>query len=186
MIHSLLFVLYFFAPVGLANMAPPILAKIKFLKPYDYPMDFYRKFRGKPVFGDHKTWRGFIGGIIIAILTLWLEVYIFNYSHFIRSLMPSYINYDHFPILWLGFLFGAGALLGDAIESFFKRQFQISAGESLAFFDQTDYIIGAILTSLLVIRLDFVDYILLIIVFFALHIIFSFIGYLIKVKSSPL
>jgi len=184
MIHSLLFVLYFFAPVGLANMVPPILTKIRFLKQFDYPMDFHKQFRKKPFFGDHKTWRGFIGGVIVAILILWLEVYIFNHSHFIQNLMPSNINYDNFPIIWLGFLFGAGALLGDAVESFFKRQFKISAGKSLFFFDQIDYIIGAILTSLLVVRLDIIDYILLVIVFFALHVIFSFIGYLIRVKSS--
>jgi len=45
MIHSLLFVLYFFAPVGLANMVPPILTKIRFLKQFDYPMDFHKQFR---------------------------------------------------------------------------------------------------------------------------------------------
>ncbi len=185
MIKDLLFVLYFFAPVGLANMVPPILSKVAFLKDLNFPIDFNYQLRGKPIFGSHKTWRGLIGGVIVAILVLWLEVYIFDHSHFIQSITPKDINYRTLPVLLLGFLFGVGALMGDAVESFFKRQIGIESGKSLFFFDQTDYIFGAILTTFWIVSLDLRRYILLVISFFMLHVVFSLIGYLIKVKNSP-
>lgn len=131
--------LYFFLPAYLANSTPVIIRKWDFLS---YPLDFGYKFRGRRIFGDHKTVRGFLFGSLAAVMIYLIQTYLFNHSEFIRSI--SLFDYNQIHCSY-GFLLGAGSLAGDFIESFFKRQMGIKSGEMLWFFDQTDYVFGAIL-----------------------------------------
>ena len=67
---EILFALWFFLPAGIANMSPILVANLPGLKRLKAPMDFGLTFRGQRVFGTHKTWRGFVVGIIAATLVL--------------------------------------------------------------------------------------------------------------------
>lgn len=185
MINDILFVMWFFLPAGIANLVPVLVSKVPILRNFDYPIDFGLKFKDKPVFGSHKTWRGLIFGIIFSILVLKFQVIIFNHNDWFRSLMAG-INYDKLPVLNLGFLFALGALGGDVIESFVKRQVNIDPGKGWFPFDQIDYILGGILTSSFVITLSFSKYSWLLIIWLILHVIFSFLAYLFKLKDSPI
>ncbi len=185
MINSILFVMWFFAPAGLANLIPVIMSKIPYIKKFNAPLDCGLKLRGKPLFGDHKTWRGFISGVLISIATLALQVYLYNHVNWFHSLSRN-INYDNLPVLGLGFLFALGALGGDAIESMFKRQFSIDPGKKWFPFDQIDYILGGIIASSLIVRLSLIDYLWLLLVWLILHLVFSFFAYLFKLKDSPI
>ena len=51
-IKDALFVVWFFLPVGLANMTPIFAAKMSYLKRWSFPLDGYATFRGKRVFGS--------------------------------------------------------------------------------------------------------------------------------------
>jgi len=42
----------------------------------------------------------------------------------------TFFDYTEVNILIIGFLFGFGALLGDLVESFFKRRIGIESGKS--------------------------------------------------------
>jgi len=83
-------------------------------------------------------------------------------------------------------LFAIGALGGDAIESFFKRQRNIKSGGSWVPFDQLDYIIGSVLVSLFFVILTPMQYVWIFIVWFILHLLASYLGYLVGLKKDPI
>lgn len=185
MFKDIFFTIWFFLPAGVANMTPIFAAHIRQLKRYDAPIDFGKSYRGKRIFGSHKTWRGFIAGIIFSTLVLWLQQLAVQHSSSLQS-WTSRVDYSQLPILALGPLFAIGALGGDAIESFFKRQRSIPPGQGWFPFDQTDYIIGAAIVSVPFVSLSVVEYIMLIILWLAIHVVASVIGYLTGLKEQPI
>lgn len=181
----ILFALWFFLPAGLANMSPVIANHIPVYKNWNTPMDFGLKFRGKRIFGDNKTWRGMVLGIVIATVTLGLQVWAFNNYGWAEDVAIN-INYFILPTFILGPLFAIGALGGDAIESFFKRQRGIKPGQSWFPFDQLDYIAGGLLASWFVIQLTLQEYLAVIVVWFCLHIITVYIGYVFGIRDAKI
>lgn len=185
MLNDLLFTLWFFLPAALSNMIPIPLAKVPWLKKYEAPMDFGKTYRGKRIFGSHKTWRGFIAGIITATLVLWLQQWLVaNYDW--AATLTSQVDYAHLPTLLLGPLFAIGALGGDAIESFFKRQRNTPPGHGWFPWDQLDYIIGASILTAPLVALTFWQYAWLIVLWFVIHLISSYIGWLTGFKERPI
>jgi CDP-2,3-bis-(O-geranylgeranyl)-sn-glycerol synthase len=184
MLHEIFFSLWFFAPAGYANLAAFATGKIGSLKKYNYPVDCYKKYKGKRILGNHKTFRGFIAATIVGILICSIEVWLYNSLSLIRQLVS--LNYTDIQPVILGGLLGFGALFGDAVKSFFKRLINIPPGESWFPFDQIDYIVGGVAFSLVYIRLPMVEYIILFIVWFLIHPLTTFIGYLFRLRRKPL
>jgi len=180
-----LFALWFFLPAGLANVAPVFANKIPVLNKWNTPLDFGATFRGKRVFGDNKTWRGLFFGILVATVTLGLQVWAFNHFGWAEDIAIN-INYFILPVYVLGPLFAIGALGGDALESFFKRQRGFKPGKSWFPFDQLDYIIGGLVASFLVIQLTLEEYLAVIVVWFVIHIVFTYIGYVIGLRDAKI
>jgi CDP-2,3-bis-(O-geranylgeranyl)-sn-glycerol synthase len=167
--------LLLFLPAGIANAVPVLVKKIPGLSKLNAPLDGGATFRGKRLLGANKTWRGLISGTVVAGLIAWL-------------LYPQ-LNIDTgttFQGVALGCAVGFGALIGDAIESFFKRQKEIPSGSSWLLFDQLDYVIGALVFSVPFVRLAGVDYVLVILTYFVLHFIVSYIGFLLGLKDKPI
>lgn len=184
LLRDLFFVFWFFWPAGEANIAAFFSAKVPVLEKVSYPMDLFIKIRGKRLLGSHKTIRGLISGMIVGVLVVWLEVFLYEQFALFRTLIP--LNYKTINPFLLGSLAGFGALIGDAVKSFFKRQMNIPPGKSWFPFDQIDYILGGILFTWFYIKLSLYYYILLFIIWFLLHPITTFIGYLTKLKEAPL
>lgn len=183
--HDLLFALWFFVPAGVANVAPVLANKMPVLGSWQTPLDFGHHFRGQRLFGAHKTWRGLITGLIVGTLTLWLQVSLCQHSAWlVRVSQP--LDYATLPILRLGLLMSFGALAGDALKSFFKRQVGVPSGHSWFPFDQLDYIVGGLLLSAFVVRLPAVLYAWTVVIYFLLHLIFSYLGYLLKLKERSI
>ena len=166
--------LLFFLPAGVANMSPVIANKFPWLNQWETPMDFGKTWRGKPVFGKNKRLRGIVFGTIMGGLTA-VIVSKFN-ANTVVTLAP----------FWMGSLLGFGALLGDAIESFFKRRRGIDAGQSWFPFDQTDYIIGGLLIALPFVAIPLWAVGTIIITYFGLHLVIAYMAYLCGLKSSPI
>lgn len=185
MIHDILFALWFFLPAGVANLVPVFAAHIPGLKRLDAPLDFGMTFRGKRVFGDHKTWRGLVVGIIMAIFVLWIQQLLFEHSAWVRGL-ASDVNYHDLPVVAMGALFGLGALGGDAIESFFKRQRNIAPGKGWFPFDQTDYIIGGAVATMPFVTLTVGQYLWLGVLWLGVHVTSTVIGYHLGLKERPI
>jgi CDP-2,3-bis-(O-geranylgeranyl)-sn-glycerol synthase len=165
----------FFLPAGVANACPVLATRIPWIRRFNNPMDFGKHYKGKRVFGPNKTWRGFIFGTVMGGVT---------------SLLISYFFIPNSADAWYTFLvgasLGAGALTGDALESFFKRQRGVPAGKSWFPFDQIDYIIGGLLFVYPLTLIPIILMIGILILYFGLHLLFSYIGYLLKFKTSPI
>lgn len=182
---SILFALWFFAPVGIANASPVFANRVPILQKLGMPIDGGRTFRGKRIFGDHKTLRGLLAGTLFGFLTTTLQMFLFDNFSFFENISRS-VDYSSPVVLLMGAALGFGALAGDAIKSFFKRQFSVPSGQSWFPFDQIDYIVGAILISLPFVTLDIKDYLVIAIVWFLIHPAATIVGWLLKLKDSPI
>jgi CDP-2,3-bis-(O-geranylgeranyl)-sn-glycerol synthase len=135
----LLTAFYVIIPAAIANMMPVFVRSINFL---NTPVDFNKKwFDNKPIFGDHKTYRGFFFGIVAAIIIAYIQSLLYNYPFFQQI---SFFNYNETSFLLIGFMMGFGVLFGDLVKSFFKRRMSIKSGDSFFPWDQLDLVIGAI------------------------------------------
>ena len=168
-------------PAFCANIIPVFVCKIKGLSKFNLPIDNYKKYRGYRILGDNKTWRGLISGTIIGGV---LGVVLYAVSLFDLGLFNSISSLIDFFVF--GVLSGFGALFGDAIMSFFKRQFGIKSGEAWIPFDYIDYILGMYLFTFFlgVWTINNIGF-LLVFVLIA-NPITNLIGYLIGVKKSIL
>jgi hypothetical protein len=184
MLQEIFFAYWFFIPVGLATLAAFFSGKLTFLKKFSYPIDGYKTFRGKRILGSHKTIRGFLAGIIVAIVTVYIQVFLYKHSALLRSILP--IDYNSIDPLVFGFLCGFGSLAGDAVKSFFKRQKNIKPGVSWVPFDQIDQVLGGIFFTWFYLPLSFIHYIFIIIIWFLIHPLTTFFGYAVRLKKKPL
>lgn len=162
-------------PAYFANMTPVFARKFPFL---NYPVDFGKKLGGIRIFGAHKTYRGLVFGILAAIILAYIQFVVYDYSFF-NSL--SFFDYSNW--LLFGLLMGAGAVLGDTIKSFFKRRAGVKPGQRFIFWDQLDYVFGALLFVWIVFDLNIKMIITIIIVSFFLHIIINHIGYYLGIRD---
>lgn len=178
---DIFFAIWFFLPAGIANVTPIFAARIPLLKQWNYPLDFFQKSNNIRIFGDHKTIRGIISGIILGTVT---AVLLFSISTNFRTFLPSWYFTSN-PWL-LGILLSLGALLGDAIKSFFKRRFNIRPGETWIPFDQIDYTLGGLLFASLIHTLTFLQYSLVISIWVGIHIFSTYTGYFLRLKNQPL
>ena len=171
--------LYFFLPAFIANMAPVFVKRIKFL---NYPVDFNKKWNGKRILGDHKTYRGFFFGTLFGALFFEIQRLLFN-----NNIMTDFalINYSAAPF-FLGALIAFSALLGDSVKSFFKRRFDIRPGKPWVPFDQLDFMIFAVGLTLPWSGLSIIDALIVMAVVFILTIIVQYTGYLLKFKEDRL
>lgn len=184
-IHEILFVLWVFAPAGIANMVPILAARVPVIRRFDQPIDGGRSFRGRRIFGDHKTWRGILTGMVAATAVLALQQLLYGQFGWFQWVSNG-VDYMSLPIWLAGPLFGLGALGGDAVKSFFKRQLNVEPGRSWIPFDQLDYVIGGALAVLPFIRLSLAQYVLLTIVWLLVHVLSTHLGYWLRLKDSPI
>ncbi len=100
------------------------------------PIDFGRDWRDKKrIFGDGKTWRGFIVGVLAGVLVGAVQILVAGVGFF--SALP---HMEPLPVV----LLAAGALLGDLVKSFFKRRLGKERGASWPIFDQYDLVAGSL------------------------------------------
>ena len=165
--------LYLMLPAYFANMAPVIVKKINFL---DYPVDFNKKLGNNPIFGRHKTFRGFFFGILFAIIITYIQFRLMGTN--------SLEILDYRMWLLIGFLMGFGALIGDLIKSFFKRRISIKPGDRFIPFDQTDFVAGALVFTMLAFKLSWQIFIVSLLLSFVLHIIVNHVSYWLKIRNE--
>jgi len=163
------YALFFIFPAYCANAIPVILGGGR-------PIDNGRTFLdGKPLFGAHKTFRGFFAGLLIGTLVGVLQ-----------SIAREFFSTPPFQYpLSLGFIISLGALLGDLLESFVKRRLNLSPGAPFPVADQLDFVAGALLFSLFVSPPSLTTALLIIIVTPPIHLLTSFTAYLLGVKKTP-
>ena len=164
-------------PAYAANMAP-VIFKDRF-KRFAVPIDNGAMFRGKPLFGSHKTVRGLIIGILVAVIIAGLQFLLYK-SPFFQKL--SFTDYAKWALF--GFLMGSGALIGDLFKSFIKRRVGIRPGARFIPFDQIDFVIGALLFSLLAVGITWAIALTCIALSFVLHIGTNHLAFWLKIRNE--
>ncbi|RMF54342.1 CDP-archaeol synthase [Candidatus Woesearchaeota archaeon] len=172
---------YFIAPAALANIAPVFSHKI--LKGKAVPVDLGKKFGRKPLFGSHKTYKGFFAGVITAIIVVFLQKEIYFVDGFKEF---SLIDYSSINPFFLGFLFGFGAMFGDLAESFVKRRVGKKPGEAFVPWDQLDFIIGALVLTSFVYVPPWQVILAALIITLIFHILLSLAAYYLGLKKDKL
>lgn len=153
----------FIFPAYCANAIPVIVGGGR-------PIDFGKNFiDGKPIFGNHKTIRGFFSGLLVGTLAGLAMTVVLGYP------------------LFFGLVSSLGALLGDLCGAFVKRRLGIAPGGLLPVIDQIDFVVGAILVSL-----PFVSQILswplaltVLIITPPIHLLTNYVAYKLHLKSNP-
>jgi len=170
---------WFIAPFGFANMAPTFVRNtFKFL---DKPVDGGKLLWGQPLFGRTKTWRGLLIAPIFGEISF---VMLAGFCQFPNFKDFVFFDYSQFPI-WLGFVFGAGAIIGDLAKSFVKRRFKHESSARWFPFDNIDYLLGGFLVIVWFIDIAWYHYLAVLLIGLALHIIFNLIGYGLRIKKVP-
>lgn len=177
------FAFLFFLPAGVANMMPVLANKIPILNQFKTPLDFGSSWHGKRIFGNNKTWRGVLFGSFVAGLTA-VVVHIFVPS--LYTYVSPNIPITNLNVFLIGVVLGFGALLGDTVESFFKRRNGVKAGESWFPFDQIDYILGGLLLVSLLVRLSPLQSGVIFVLYFGLHLLTAYLGYKFGLKDQPI
>ena len=167
---------YLMLPAYFANMAPVIVKKINL---FVLPIDFNTQMNNKPVLGKNKTFRGFIFGVIFSIIIVYVQFLLYNIDFFKNI---SFFNYQNW--LLFGFLMGFGALTGDLVKSFFKRRLDLKPGAKFIPFDQTDFVVGALVFIAPIFNLTLKIFITSLLLSFVLHIIVNHLAFYMKIRNE--
>ena len=177
MVNIILQCVYFILPAYFANMAPVIVKDI--FKKLAVPLDFGKTLGNKPIFGEHKTFRGLIFGVLFAIILTYMQYLLYKNNIFTDFAIVDYSNW-----LLLGFLLGLGSMIGDLAKSFLKRRLGYEPGKPFIPFDQTDFIIGALAFTYPIAKLSFYKMLLIWTVSFVLHIIINHIAFYTGIRKE--
>jgi CDP-2,3-bis-(O-geranylgeranyl)-sn-glycerol synthase len=177
---------WLFVPAMLPNTGAVFFGKISKTK-----MDFGRTWRGKRIFGDGKSWGGFIGGGLFGVV-IGLGIMGINMA-------TGWAEDGGYGPFWgnVGLLFclGFGSLLGDLTGAFIKRRLGMERGQKAPILDQYDFVAGAFLIT----ALFFPDWvysnyiegwhiaalIFILLTMFTIHRVTNIIGYKLGLKKEP-
>jgi len=172
-IYEVAYALFFIFPAYVANAIPVILGGGR-------AIDGGRKMRdGKPIFGSHKTVRGFVAGILAGTLVGAAQNAV---------LLSGALQDVKFPFqfsIWLGFMISFGALIGDLVHSFVKRRIGIAEGAPLPVADQLDFVLGAVLFSLFVSPPPLLTIFIIFVITVPVHLLTNLLAHVIGVKKTP-
>jgi CDP-2,3-bis-(O-geranylgeranyl)-sn-glycerol synthase len=132
-------------------------------------MDFGKNFvDGKRIFGNNKTFRGFLFGWVIGMLVGSVE----------------FVVFPGFPVLFI-VLIPLGALLGDLTGAFIKRRIGIVPGGLLPIVDQVDFVVGALVFSIPLAIVSWELAVTVLIITPPIHLFTNFLAYKLKLKKHP-
>lgn len=165
----------------------------RFSLPLAIPIDGGRKLYKKRIFGENKTWRGLVMMPVAssAIFTLFSVLY---------EKLPEWLQNG----LWqlppssyaiLGFTCGLAFMLAELPNSFIKRRIGVAPGKapkkflpaiSCFLLDRFDSTLGVLLVLQMQVPLLWQTWVYTLVIGSLVHFLFSYILYLLNIKSRPL
>jgi len=148
--------LYYILPAYFANSVPTIFGG-------GSQIDLGRNFTdGRPLFGPHKTIRGFVSGLIAGVIIGFVQ-----------------------GTIVVGFLLSVGALFGDLVGAFAKRRLNVPSGYPFPVFDQLGFVAGALIFSSFLLLLEWPK--IFFVLFFTpiIHVATNVFAYFLKIKDVP-
>lgn len=183
-------------PVILAGVMNMVWCKIGVCDCLKKPIDFGKKFKdGRRIFGDNKTFKGFVGMIILGVLFSCLWGIVMKNNQGIESYNYLYRNYDNslsYNVL-VGALMGLAYALFELPNSFIKRRINITPGKNdinglkkafFIFFDQADSVFGCVLVVCIFCPLPVWYYFLYVLVGAVTHIVLNMLLYFLHLRKN--
>ena len=176
---------------GILNM---IWCKTGFLKAAKVPMDGGKCLKdGRRIFGDNKTWKGFIGYVILNVIAAIVWGIISNAAslNFLNFFYANHDNTFSFNLL-IGFLLGLGYAAFELPNSFLKRRLDVRPGKTLPdawkvffiFLDQADSLFGCVLTIWIFYDLGIGLYLLYVLVGALTHMVLNMLLYFVHLRKN--
>ena len=182
------------APMIAAGIINMIVCKLRIFRALQVPMDGGRCLRdGNRIFGDHKTWKGFISYILLGAIcsASWgriirntdLNALDYFYAAHENTLLFNIIN---------GLLLGFAYALFELPNSFLKRRLGIAPGKSVegvwkgfsVFLDQADSMFGCALVVWLFYDLGIARYIAFVLLGALTHILLNMLLYFAHLRKN--
>lgn len=142
---------------------------------------------GRRLIGNGVTWKGFQNGTIIGtavgVILGIIGTFYGDLSVLTGGIIDLHVYGSVLGGLILGFLMAFGALLGDAVGSFIKRRIGLQSGEPAPVMDQLDFVIGALILSLAVVRISWGFFIIIALLSLVLHLGANIVAYLLGIKD---
>lgn len=187
-------IFYLILPLVLAGASNMLWMKLPILESWRVPMDQGRNWRdGRRIFGDNKTWKGFVGMLIVT--AFWVQLFAILTGQFESLQGLSLIPYGSWP-LWawtfLGAWWGLFYVLAELPNSFVKRRLGVSAGGEapgrlktfFKVFDQADSVLGCLVGILIFYVPSWQDAVAIVVLSTGVHYLTNVLLYLAGLKKQ--
>ncbi len=182
------------APVIVAGIINMIVCKLRIFKALQIPMDGGRCLKdGNRIFGDHKTWKGFISYVILGAICSAIWGLIIRNTN-LNAFDYFYANHENTVAynIAVGLLLGFAYALFELPNSFLKRRLGIVPGKSVEgawkgffiFLDQADSIFGCALVVWLFYSLGILRYIGFVLLGAFTHILLNMLLYFAHLRKN--
>ena len=188
--HEVLGTVYLMLPLFGGAVAHGLCMRNGWLSSLARPIDRGRSFRGRPLFGESKTWRGpiLVAGGAAAVWVLQQSV-----LHRVDGLAAiELVDVASLPGGWFGAAAGAAAELSELPNSFLKRQLGIKPGGTatgplgVVFFllDQLDVLFGFWLVLAAVVPVTLLRVAVSVVVVASIHPLLTLAGYWLRMRPT--
>lgn len=183
-------------PVILAGILNMVVVKQKWFKDRAVPIDLnHRLYDGHRVLGENKTFQGFLGMIVLSIITQIIWGMILSMSILtLERFNDFYTKYQNTILtnICIGALLGFTYMLFELPNSFLKRRFNIKSGSKgkglvgfiFFIFDYIDSIIGIAFIIKVLCKIDIEKVLWYIILGGLTHLAVNIILYILKIKKE--
>jgi hypothetical protein len=156
MVESTLKLFYFLLPVIFGGVSNMLYVKLPLVRRWNAPIDRNcLAGDGKRLFGENKTWQGFVGMITFTAFWMFIFTHMANtYDWVYKFALVDYRAWQHPLQAWLyGAILGFGYVLFELPNSYMKRRIDIPPGKNgygwrgivFYFVDQADSVLGCLL-----------------------------------------
>ncbi len=184
-VHATLFLI---VSLSLAGVCQVLWLRSATSQRFTQRVDFGQTFRGKPLFGENKTLRGFMIMVPASAASFILISQLAALAAVDRGLWPL----SPLAYAGLGLTAGFGFMAGELPNSMLKRQLDVAPGQApsnktLALvclaLDRTDSLLGALFAVWLCVPLPWTVWLICLLVGPGIHAVFSFALYKLGVKK---
>jgi hypothetical protein len=187
--HSLPCAVFLVAAMSLAGIPHALWLRSPLSQRLRAPVDFGLRFRGRPVFGANKTWRGFVVMPLSAAASFWA------FAEVRDALAAGMWDLPPVQYALLGLACGFAFMLAELPNSFLKRRFGVAPGmapqrpglaATCLIIDRIDSVLGVLLTVTLLVPVTLATWAWVLLLGPGIHALFSIWLHRLGVKERAL
>lgn len=132
-----------------ANAVPAFVSEVLRIRVLPFPLDCGRRFFGRRIFGNHKTF----GGALFAIYAAGVfaeNLHGIELRYGIPFGAVDALGEAWGPAMFRAFMLGVGVVAGDLAGSLVKRRIGLADGRQAYLLDWGDWIVGALVAAMLI------------------------------------